>query len=158
MEEKEIIKPLVEAVQRYGVRGVASNIGKAYSSLAGELNLNESSRFAKLGVYDAIKITRVTGDTTWISLLAQEFGLEVIVKQKSESTESITTICAQSTIAFGELLKKTAEEVISPETIVNASLRVRACIRKLEGACLETLRRAKEAIYPKQKDKSKARV
>lgn len=79
LAESQIMDALREVVLSFpegGASGVASRIGKPYSTMMRELNPHDAG--AKLGVGALIALLAVTGDVTPVRILADACGFDLV--------------------------------------------------------------------------------
>lgn len=120
----ELLQEAAQGYQHGGLRGMAEELGKGYSTLANELNPNNIERH-KLGLQDAIRIMELTGDLRPLERISSRLGqvmvnipadlpdqtdaLKSLAEMAKESGEAITALSAA--LADGELTRAERKEI-----------------------------------------------
>ena len=133
LQNPGIIEAFAAGVMAHGQEAGRKKLRKSKTSLYGEMNPNGDQKKAKLSVDDAVEATRVTGDVTWLSMVAEELGYSLIPNDATPDRGTVAEECTDDVIELGNFTRIVNDPEATIRQVRQASLDVRRDIRETEA-------------------------
>lgn len=141
----DVLTAAANVVEDYpgGAAALAPQIGKAGSTLAHEIDRNYAT--AKLGLHDAVKISKRTGDNRILQAFAAECSHYVLpipeIGERGDVTERVVTYTQE----VGQYLSAVAESIRDNLVTDNELAKCERELGEMIGAASSLMRLVKEA-------------
>lgn len=137
--------PIVEALQKAahasGMKVIAAELNKAPSTLYAELNPYPDTSKAKLGLFDALEVMRITGDYTALDLILAELGFRRCALCAGHDKPTVAEELADDTQKLGGWAAVCMNPTVTEADIRLAAAALHRDIEETEQAKLESLHR-----------------
>lgn len=133
LQNPGIIEAFAAGVMAFGHEAVRKKLRKGKTSLYGEMNPYGDQKKAKLSVDDAIEATRITGNVTWLSMLAGELGYTLTPNDTRPDKATVAEESADDMIGLGDFTRVVNDPKATVREVRAASMAVRRNIRETEA-------------------------
>lgn len=140
LQNPAVIEAIGAAVRTYGLKEVARRLRKSPGQLYAELSEFGDQRKAKLSVDDALEASRLTGDVTWLAILAGELGYSLVANHAAPDKPTVAEECNDDLMKLAEFTRVATDDQSTIREVQAASLAARRDISQTETLKLSEIR------------------